>query len=76
MKSAISRDIDVKITEMKNFVATFSSKNIEVGQNFEIDFANGASSLKVQNSTFIGPNIALVEDSDGFLIEKPSKRAC
>ena len=39
MKSAISRDIDVKIAEMKNFVATFSSKNIEVGQNFEIDFS-------------------------------------
>ena len=39
MKSTISRDIDVKIAEMKNFVATFSSKNIEVGQNFEIDFS-------------------------------------
>ena len=28
-----------------------------------------SSSFKVQNSTFIGSNLAVIEDSDGFLIE-------
>ena len=38
MKSLISKDIAVKITKMKNFIATFSSKNIDVGESFEMNF--------------------------------------
>ena len=38
MKSLISKDIAVKITKMKNFIATFSSKNINVGESFEMNF--------------------------------------
>ena len=56
MKSAISRDIDVKITEMKNFVATFSSKNIEVGQNFEIDFSQTTGDLDYFEIKVLYPN--------------------
>ena len=79
MKSAISRDIDVKIAEMKNFVATFSSKNIEVGQNFEIDFSqttgdfdyfeikvlylNGTSLKYTVNDKFV--NFSLIFDQAG-----------
>ena len=48
---------------IKNNTKVASSKSYEF-------YSNGASTLKVQNSTFIGPNIALIEDSDGFLIEK------
>ena len=51
--------------------------NTKVGDSktYEL-YANGVSAsavfdgLKVQNSTFIGSNLALIEDSDGFLIEK------
>ena len=56
MKSAISRDIDVKITEMKNFVATFSSKNIEVGQNFEIDFSQTTGDFDYFEVKVLYPN--------------------
>jgi len=56
MKSAISKDIDVKITEMKNFVATFSSKNIEVGQNFEIDFSQTTGDLDYFEIKVLYPN--------------------
>ena len=56
MKSAISRDIDVKITEMKNFVATFSSKNIEVGQNFEIDFSQTTGDFDYFEVKILYPN--------------------
>ena len=56
MKSAISRDIDVKITEMKNFVATFSSKNIEVGQNFEIDFSQTTGDFDFFEIKVLYPN--------------------
>ena len=56
MKSAISRDIDVKITEMKNFVATFSSKNIEVGQNFEIDFSQTTGDFDYFEIKVLYPN--------------------
>ena len=56
MKSAISRDIDVKIAEMKNFVATFSSKNIEVGQNFEIDFSQTTGDFDYFEIKVLYPN--------------------
>ena len=56
MKSAISKDIDVKITEMKNFVATFSSKNIEVGQNFEIDFSQTTGDFDYFEIKVLYPN--------------------
>ena len=56
MKSAISKDIDVKITEMKNFVATFSSKNIEIGQNFEIDFSQTTGDFDYFEIKVLYPN--------------------
>ena len=56
MKSAISKDVDVKITEMKNFVATFSSKNIEVGQNFEIDFSQTTGDFDYFEIKVLYPN--------------------
>ncbi len=56
MKSTISRDVDVKITEMKNFVATFSSKNIEVGQNFEIDFSQTTGDFDYFEIKVLHPN--------------------
>ena len=56
MKSTISRDVDVKITEMKNFVATFSSKNIEVGQNFEIDFSQTTGDFDYFEIKVLYPN--------------------
>ena len=56
MKSAISKDIEVKITEMKNFVATFSSKNIEVGQNFEIDFSQTSGDFDYFEIKVLYPN--------------------
>ena len=56
MKSVISKDIDVKITEMKNFVATFSSKNIEVGQNFEIDFSQTTGDFDYFEIKVLYPN--------------------
>ena len=49
-------DIDVKITEMKNFVATFSSKNIEVGQNFEIDFSQTTGDFDYFEIKVLYPN--------------------
>ena len=56
MKSTISKDIDVKITEMKNFVATFSSKSIEVGQNFEIDFSQTTGDFDYFEIKVLYPN--------------------
>ena len=56
MKSAISKEFDVKIAEMKNFVATFSSKDIEVGQNFEIDFSQTTGDFDYFEIKVLYPN--------------------
>ena len=56
MKSTISKDIDVKIVEMKNFVALFSSKDIEVGGNFEIDFSQTTGDFDYFEIKVLYPN--------------------
>ena len=56
MKSTISKDIDVKIAEMKNFVVTFSSKSIKVGQNFEIDFSQTTGDFDYFEIKVLHPN--------------------
>ena len=56
MKSTISKDIDVKIVEMKNFAALFSSKNIEVGGNFEIDFSQTTGDFDYFEIKVLYPN--------------------
>ena len=56
MKSVVSKDIDVKIAEMKNFVAIFSSKNIEVGGNFEIDFSQTTGEFDYFEIKVLYPN--------------------
>ena len=38
MNATVSQEITVKITEQKNFVASFSSKNLNVGDTFTIFF--------------------------------------
>jgi len=56
IKSVVSKDIDVKIAEMKNFVALFSSKNIEVGGNFEIDFSQTTGEFDYFEIKVLYPN--------------------
>ena len=56
MKSIISKDIDVKIVEMKNFAALFSSKDIEVGGNFEIDFSQTTGDFDYFEIKVLYPN--------------------
>jgi len=56
MKSIVSKDIDVKIAEMKNFVALFSPKNIEVGGNFEIDFSQTTGEFSYFEIKVLYPN--------------------
>jgi len=56
MKSIVSKDIDVKIAEMKNFVALFSPKNIEVGGNFEIDFSQTTGEFNYFEIKVLYPN--------------------
>ena len=56
MKSTISKDIDVKIVEMKNFAALFSSKNIDVGGNFEIDFSQTTGDFDYFEIKVLYPN--------------------
>ena len=56
MKSTISKDIDVKIIEMKNFAALFSSKDIEVGGNFEIDFSQTTGDFDYFEIKVLYPN--------------------
>ena len=56
MRSVVSKDIDVKIAEMKNFVALFSSKNIEVGGNFEIDFSQTTGEFDYFEIKVLYPN--------------------
>ena len=56
MKSTISKDIDVKIVEMKNFAALFSSKDIEVGGNFEIDFSQTTGDFDYFEIKVLYPN--------------------
>ena len=52
MKSSISKDIDVKITEMKNFVAYFSSKLIDVGGFFQWTSVKQLEKLNILISRF------------------------
>ena len=56
MKSIVSKDIDVKIAEMKNFVALFSPKNIDVGGNFEIDFSQTTGEFSYFEIKVLYPN--------------------
>ena len=56
MKSAISKDIAVKITEMKNFIATFSSKNIEIGESFEMNFSQTTGDFDYFEIKVLYPN--------------------
>ena len=56
MKSSVSKDIDFKVTEMKNFVPLFSSKNIKVGGNFEIDFSQTAGGFDYFEVKVLYPN--------------------
>ena len=56
MKSVVSKDIDVKIAEVKNFVAIFSSKNIDVGGNFEIDFSQTTGEFDYFEIKVLYPN--------------------
>ena len=56
MKSSISKDIDVKITEMKNFVAYFSTKLIDVGDTFEMDFSKTTGEVEYFDIKILYPN--------------------
>ena len=47
---------------VRNSTKVASSKSYEL-------YANDVSNLKIQNSTFSGKNLALIEESNGFLIE-------
>ena len=56
MKSVISKDIAVKITEMKNFIATFGSKNIDIGESFEINFSQTTGDFDYFEIKVLYPN--------------------
>ena len=56
MKSVISKDIAVKITEMKNFIAAFSSKNIDIGESFEMDFSQTTGDFDYFEIKVLYPN--------------------
>ena len=56
MKSIVSKDIDVKIAGMKNFVALFSSKNIDVGGNFDMDFSQTTGEFDYFEIKVLYPN--------------------
>ena len=56
MQSTVSKDVDVKLVEMKNFVALFSSKNIEVGGKFEIDFSQTTGEVEFFRIKVLYPN--------------------
>jgi len=56
MQSTVSKDVDFKIAEMKNFVALFSSKNIEVGGKFEIDFSQTTGEVDFFKIKILYPN--------------------
>ena len=56
MKSIVSKDINVKITGMKSFVAFFSSKNIDVGGNFEMDFSQTTGEFDYFEIKVLYPN--------------------
>jgi len=56
MKSIVSKDINVKIAGMKNFVALFSSKNIDVGGNFEMDFSQTTGEFDYFEIKVLYPN--------------------
>ena len=56
MQSTVSKDVDFKITEVKNFVALFSSNNIEVGGKFEIDFSQTTGEVDLFKIKVLYPN--------------------
>ena len=56
MKSVINKDIAVKITEMKNFIAAFSSKNIDIGESFEMDFSQTTGDFDYFEIKVLYPN--------------------
>ena len=56
MGFVVSKYIDVKIAEMKNFVAVFSSKNIDVGGNFEMDFSQTTGEFDYIEIKVLYPN--------------------
>ena len=54
--SEITKIIEVKLVEKKNFVATFSSKNINPGDSFIIDFSNTTGSVEYFEIVVTSPN--------------------
>ena len=56
MESTVSKDVDFKIAEMKNFVPLFSSKDIEVGGKFEIDFSQTTGEVDFFKIKVLYPN--------------------
>ena len=56
LKSTISKDIFVKIAEMKNFVATFSSKDIDLNENFEMNFSQTTGEFEYIEIKVLYPN--------------------
>ena len=60
MKSTVSKDIDVKITEMKNFVAYFSNKLIDVGGTFDMDFSKTTGGVEYFDIKILYPNGTIV----------------
>ena len=74
MKSTISKDIVVKIAEMKNFVATFSSKDIDLNENFEMNFSQTTGEFEYIEIKVLYPNGTSVkytvkDISNNFVLE-------
>ena len=74
MKSTISKDIFVKIAEMKNFVATFSSKDIDLNENFEMNFSQTTGEFEYIEIKVLYPNGTSVkytvkDISNNFVLE-------
>ena len=51
MNSTVSKEIDVKIAEVKtkNFIVSFSNNSIDVGDIFEIDFSKTTGEVEYFN---------------------------
>ena len=74
LKSTISKDIVVKIAEMKNFVATFSSKDIDLNENFEMNFSQTTGEFEYIEIKVLYPNGTSVkytvkDISNNFVLE-------
>ena len=74
MKSTISKDIVVKIAEMKNFVVTFSSKDIDLNENFEMNFSQTTGEFEYIEIKVLYPNGTSVkytvkDISNNFVLE-------